>query len=122
MSIAQTLGTKISNDRRSGMSAPVGFHESSGMLSFWKISRRTRGNAVAASEYVRCTETGESSWSNDVARPSAEIDGPNPQPRCASRFTKCGASQKLLAPSWRLSSRSERPASANGWPTVSTSL
>lgn len=35
---------------------------------------------------------------------------------------KCGPSQKLFAPTCRLSSRSFNPASANGCPSVSTSL
>jgi len=48
MSIAHTLGTKISNGRLSGMFSPFGFHESSGMLSSWKIVFLARGNAAIA--------------------------------------------------------------------------
>ena len=48
MSIAQTLGMKISNGRRSGMSTSERFHESSGIRSSWKISFRPRGKAAAA--------------------------------------------------------------------------
>ena len=107
---------------RSAIGSPFGFQLSSGIRSSWKISCCTRGNAVSTLRCTRCTDTGELSWSNEHGRPSADTDGPNPQPRCASRVTKCGASTKFAPPTCRLSSRSFSAASAKGCAVVSTRL
>ena len=73
MSMAQTLGMKISTARlRAGSLSCFGFQESSGMFSSWNRHFLTRGKAGDGQAVgLVHRETGESSWSKQVPRPRA---------------------------------------------------